>query len=585
MKKILHFGVVAIMLLAIATQLGSCKKDDPDPDVIASFTFQADATDFKKVQFTNESQNYSALLWNFGDGSATSTEANPLHTYDDVGTYNVSLTATSLNGKVTDVFQQQVVISDPNVMLTMLVGETSKTWKLIRDVSTGRYPLEVGPWSHSEIWWAMGRNNDELALRPCMLNDEWTFHRNGQMVFDAKGDIYGEGNIFQQGWTCVGENEMIGVNGEDLSKWGSGTHTFELTPGADPKLKVNGLGAYVGFYKLGNMQEVSVPQSTVTYNIVKLHDGPVDTLIVEGQYKWDASDGGYWRFVLVHYDNPAEEPPIPANQPNPSFTFDVNGLTLTFNNTSQFATSYLWNFGDGNTSTEQNPVHTYAEDGLYIVTLTATNNIGSVTATVNILVSITELTDALLQGSAWKVVIGEKTVFVGPGLGDPSWWAVPKAFLDGSSTGGDDWSCMTTDEFTFSAGGVFTYETNGSARNDGYFGSPNGCWTDAEIAASGNGAYFGSGAHTYEFIPASGSDRAKIILTNGPNRAAFLGFYKGFYGGENTSNANPPNGGNATNQYEVMGYAKGSAKEYLFVSVDITADHSGGAAWSVILER
>ena len=33
-------------------------------------------------------------------------------------------------------------------------------------------------------------------------------------------------------------------------------------------------------------------------------------------------------------------------------------------------TSWLWNFGDGNTSTEQNPTHTYATPGIYIVTLT-----------------------------------------------------------------------------------------------------------------------------------------------------------------------------------------------------------------------
>ncbi|MFM9951680.1 MAG: PKD domain-containing protein [Saprospiraceae bacterium] len=32
--------------------------------------------------------------------------------------------------------------------------------------------------------------------------------------------------------------------------------------------------------------------------------------------------------------------------------------------------SWLWNFGDGNTSSEQNPTHTYADPGIYIVTLT-----------------------------------------------------------------------------------------------------------------------------------------------------------------------------------------------------------------------
>ncbi len=49
-------------------------------------------------------------------------------------------------------------------------------------------------------------------------------------------------------------------------------------------------------------------------------------------------------------------------------------LTVTFTNTSQPAasiTSYLWNFGDGYTSTITNPVHTYSQAGSYTVTLKA----------------------------------------------------------------------------------------------------------------------------------------------------------------------------------------------------------------------
>jgi hypothetical protein len=46
-----------------------------------------------------------------------------------------------------------------------------------------------------------------------------------------------------------------------------------------------------------------------------------------------------------------------------------------------------------------------------------------------------------------------------------------------------------------------------------------------------------------------------------------------------------PNFGSPTNTYEVMGYANSGTKEYLFVTVDITADHSGGSSWSAILER
>jgi hypothetical protein len=57
-----------------------------------------------------------------------------------------------------------------------------------------------------------------------------------------------------------------------------------------------------------------------------------------------------------------------------NFTFAQNLLTATFNNTSTNAVSYLWDFGDGMSSTEVNPVHTYAIPGVYTVTLSATND-------------------------------------------------------------------------------------------------------------------------------------------------------------------------------------------------------------------
>ncbi len=591
MKKTLLYST-ALFMMVLLTFMTSCKKDDPDPEVIASFTFAIDATDYKKVTFTNESQNFSAVSWDFGDQSAASSEANPVHTYAAEGEYTVKLTATSTNGSVTDVFTSKVTISDPNVMLTKLVGETSKTWKLLRDVSTENYPLEVGPYDRSQIWWAMGYNNDELALRPCMLNDEWTFSRDGSMVFDDKGDYWAEGSVYPDGLNnmCASSSDpMQNKDGVDVSAWASGNHTFELTPGTEPKLKVIGMGAYLGLSKVGTNLEYNVPQESITYNIASLYDGTTDTLIVEVNYKFAASDelpGGYWRFVLVHYDNPNDEPPIPENQPTAMFSMVITGKTVALTNNSQFATDYSWDFGDGGVSTEANPTHTYNQEGIYTISLTATSNIGSSTSTQNAFVSETPLTNDLLQGGAWTVVVGEKTVFVGPGLGNSSWWAVPKDALAGNLTGGDDWSCLADDEFTFSEGGVFTYDTKGSARNDGYFGGTNGCISDAEIAASPNyGPYFGSGSHTYEFTPGDGVNRPVILLTNGEGKAAFIGFYKGYYGGENTSGANPPNGGNPTNRYEVMGYARSATMEFLFVSVDISADNSGGAAWSAILER
>lgn len=54
------------------------------------------------------------------------------------------------------------------------------------------------------------------------------------------------------------------------------------------------------------------------------------------------------------------------------------GNTVTFtDNSNGSPTSWLWDFGDGNTSTQQNPTHTYSTAGTYTVTLTATNGFGS----------------------------------------------------------------------------------------------------------------------------------------------------------------------------------------------------------------
>lgn len=51
------------------------------------------------------------------------------------------------------------------------------------------------------------------------------------------------------------------------------------------------------------------------------------------------------------------------------FSYATNGQTVQFTDASPNATSWSWDFGDGNTSSVQNPLHTYAADGVYTVTL------------------------------------------------------------------------------------------------------------------------------------------------------------------------------------------------------------------------
>ena len=66
-----------------------------------------------------------------------------------------------------------------------------------------------------------------------------------------------------------------------------------------------------------------------------------------------------------------QAPPSPQAAFVPSAVTGTSPLAITFSNTSEHTTSYLWSFGDGATSTEAEPSHIYDTPGSYTVRLTA----------------------------------------------------------------------------------------------------------------------------------------------------------------------------------------------------------------------
>lgn len=100
---------------------------------------------------------------------------------------------------------------------------------------------------------------------------------------------------------------------------------------------------------------------------------------VAGGATWNANssnDNGNntgWNFV---------GPAVPIANFTGTPTSGTVAFSVTFTDTSSgVPTSWLWNFGDGATSTSQNPSHTYTSSGAYTVALTATNSLGSNTKT------------------------------------------------------------------------------------------------------------------------------------------------------------------------------------------------------------
>jgi PKD repeat protein len=69
---------------------------------------------------------------------------------------------------------------------------------------------------------------------------------------------------------------------------------------------------------------------------------------------------------------PDETPPEAVFSVTPS---ESDHLTINFTNLSISATDYMWDFGDGNTSTAKDPTNVYSEIGTYTVSLTATDKL------------------------------------------------------------------------------------------------------------------------------------------------------------------------------------------------------------------
>jgi len=65
---------------------------------VSNFTFAPEATNPKRINFTNSTNNGVTFSWDFGDGYPLSTERTPFRIYDRAGSFNVTLTNIGVAG-------------------------------------------------------------------------------------------------------------------------------------------------------------------------------------------------------------------------------------------------------------------------------------------------------------------------------------------------------------------------------------------------------------------------------------------------------------------------------------------------------
>jgi PKD repeat protein len=109
MKKNKWFllGITLLMLISV-----SCKKDDTTSGTKAVFSYVADGF---KVSFTNFSAGATSYVWDFGDGTDSSTLKGPTHVFPAKGQFLVKLTAK--NETETSTFIDTVLITGPNIKI------------------------------------------------------------------------------------------------------------------------------------------------------------------------------------------------------------------------------------------------------------------------------------------------------------------------------------------------------------------------------------------------------------------------------------------------------------------------------------
>jgi hypothetical protein len=285
---------LVVVLGAVAGWVSCTKKDSKDAALgalpKAAFTITPVSGKTNTWLLTSTSANVFIYRWDIGDGSAAvNGAATDTAYYGQKGTYTVQLMVLGHGGY--DTLSQIITVEadDPNGCFgakQMLTDCSSKTWTLAPIAGA----LWIGPSDQSSTWWA--NSAGDVTARACEFNDEWTFSKDGTFTFDNQGDTWVDSDNTNP-WPSDIVNGTAGcydwsaINTK-YAAWGNGTHNFQVI--GNSKIKVSGLGGYLGLYKVGDTNTTDAPVDGITYDIVSISD---TKLVVKKDLGW-----GAWIFTM-----------------------------------------------------------------------------------------------------------------------------------------------------------------------------------------------------------------------------------------------------------------------------------------------
>ncbi|MEX0811732.1 MAG: PKD domain-containing protein [Chitinophagales bacterium] len=396
------------------------------PEPTAGFSFVVDSN---QVTFTNNSTNATSYSWDYGDNTSGAA-SDPVKTYINAGTYDVILTATNNCGSDADT-QSVTIVSQAFCTLSATCSAQSPTGNLGLSPDTDNINcVNRGDFYQQYLYLEVPA---QITIQNLGITAEIDFLRIDNIEnlpcgiayrFDDPSQLYNGGTtgcLELYGTTIdpVGQYKLLLYITISISVPAFGIQGEEFSGRADELLQQieDQLGSSLGidfeyWLRVKNAGTTTCPavdrsgnnDLTASCDVLEAAftgsscDGANGTLTGFGAggyppYTFDWDNGAMDSSIVVGPDSVvllrvvdslgntvcSEAQLMPLTDPVADFESSLGEeLTVTFDDASAEAiTSYSWDFGDGNTSTEANPQHQYAAEGTYTVELTVTNDCGT----------------------------------------------------------------------------------------------------------------------------------------------------------------------------------------------------------------
>ncbi len=348
-------GNYIVQLTATNTVLGCSKTKSKNnyikigSDVAFTYSPTSGCEPFN-VTFTNTTPGTTtAWSWDFGDGTPTSSQQNPTHTYQTNGCYFVTLTATK-NGCTSSFTIPNCIQVNDAPQPTYTTNSSNLACSIPHTVSFSGTSNLTG----STYLWDFGDGTTSTQQNPSHNYLTFGIFPVSFTAISAQGCSTTVVLDTIKVKSVVADFSVDTIEGCSPLQVTFSDESFSLFPITSYNWNIVG-GSFSGTY-------------TTTNPLVTLIDTAVYNMTLTVTNSQGCSDNTTISNVVK-----VGIPPIIAFVANDTVVCVEEDVIFT-NNTSTFTDFYNWDFGDGGTDVATNPTYMYADTGSYDVKLKATHN-------------------------------------------------------------------------------------------------------------------------------------------------------------------------------------------------------------------